>query len=111
MLWATDSVGTSASDLRSSGTSTMPASMRSATLSAANGSPVEPDLAGRLRPGPRQHLQQLRAAGAHQPVEAQDLARPDLEAHVVQQEPAAEPRQRHVLRLAAAPRPADARCA
>ena len=69
-----------ASDLRSSGTSTMPASMRSATLVDRNGAPVEPDLAGRLRPGAREHLHQLRAAGAHQPVEPQDLAGPDLEA-------------------------------
>ena len=97
MLWATESVGTRPSVLRSSGTSTMPASMRSATLAPSRRSLVEPHLAARLGPDAGEHLHELGAAGAHEPVEAQDLAGTQLERDVVEQEAAAQPRQRHVL--------------
>ena len=53
MLWATDRVGTRPSVLRSSGTSTMPASMRSATLAPVQPPVAQPDLAGGLRAGRR----------------------------------------------------------
>ena len=71
--------------------------MRSATLAPSRRSLTEPDLAAGLRSGAGQHLQQLGAAGTHQPVEAEDLARVQLEGDVVEQEAAAQPRQRHVL--------------
>ncbi len=99
MLWATDSVGTRPTVLRSSGTSTTPASMRSATDACGESLPSRQDLAAGLGSDAGEHLHELGATGAHEPVQAEDLAGVDLERDVVEQVAAAEPRQRHVLDL------------
>ena len=114
MLWATESVGTRPSVLRSSGTSTMPASMRSATLAPSRRSLTEPDLAAGLGSDAGQDLHELGAAGTHEAVEAQDLAGMQLQGDVVEQVAATQPRQGHVLdaqeRLAGLPlRPREER--
>ena len=82
-FWPTVIVCTSPSRWRSSGTSTRPAAMRSAMLRRETSLPCS-----RTRPPegcsrPATHLHHLGAAGAHQPVDADDLAGAHVERQAV----------------------------
>ena len=71
--------------------------MRAVVSSASSAWPVQRDRAGRHALAPHDTVEQLTAASAHQAVEADDLARADVETHMVDGKAARDPRQSDVL--------------